>query len=390
MTSTDQLREPTRESGVAQLGSAATPDPGMWSSQLFPFLSLRLIGRQELLSRLDEWSPEGLRSPLGEALLWRFYCTGWLENYPQAWLAWRRLVQASLSGWQDREDYQSAVSGNTGIELFDNWIQRLKESGSLNLQEAKCFASLWIYSLKLPWSLGADLFCRYSLDTDLAVHLINWRLVAGSQVKDEHFAVTAQELTDWFGASTGLDKIVPSPVPPRFPSPPKLAHSIDYPTLPGDSLGSDYAVLVTPDDLSLEELARKAPQAKCVVLLDSSFGLERSTLVRTFIDSAVGEAADRARKLLPSSPVVVLSDQGGLLAEQIQTSLSEYRVASMVYHQPAVGEWQGRLLELARKDVGLRYFPLQRAWDGRCLGLATKGFRNFQKLAPEALLDSVG
>ena len=41
------------------------------------------------------------------------------------------------------------------------------------------FASIWIFTLKLPWELGADFFMRHLLDGDPASNTLSWRWVGG-------------------------------------------------------------------------------------------------------------------------------------------------------------------------------------------------------------------
>ena len=41
------------------------------------------------------------------------------------------------------------------------------------------FASIWIFTLNLPWELGADFFYKNLLDGDPASNTLSWRWVAG-------------------------------------------------------------------------------------------------------------------------------------------------------------------------------------------------------------------
>tara|TARA_B100000401_G_scaffold104532_1_gene67742 strand:+ start:25 stop:738 length:714 start_codon:yes stop_codon:yes gene_type:complete len=49
------------------------------------------------------------------------------------------------------------------------------------------FASIWIFTLKLPWQLGAEFFLKYLLDGDSASNTLSWRWVAGLQSKGKHY-----------------------------------------------------------------------------------------------------------------------------------------------------------------------------------------------------------
>jgi deoxyribodipyrimidine photo-lyase len=41
------------------------------------------------------------------------------------------------------------------------------------------FASIWVFTLKLPWELGADFFYRHLIDGDPASNTLSWRWVSG-------------------------------------------------------------------------------------------------------------------------------------------------------------------------------------------------------------------
>ena len=52
------------------------------------------------------------------------------------------------------------------------------------------FASIWIFSLKLPWQLGAEFFLQHLYDGDAASNTLGWRWVAGVQTKVKHYIAT--------------------------------------------------------------------------------------------------------------------------------------------------------------------------------------------------------
>ena len=49
------------------------------------------------------------------------------------------------------------------------------------------FASIWIFTLDLPWQLGANFFMEKLLDGDPASNTLSWRWVAGIQTKGKHY-----------------------------------------------------------------------------------------------------------------------------------------------------------------------------------------------------------
>ena len=51
------------------------------------------------------------------------------------------------------------------------------------------FASIWIFTLNLPWQLGADFFMQHLLDGDPASNTLSWRWVAGIPVSYTHLTL---------------------------------------------------------------------------------------------------------------------------------------------------------------------------------------------------------
>ena len=58
------------------------------------------------------------------------------------------------------------------------------------------FASIWIFTLKLPWQLGAKLFMKYLLDGDAASNTLSWRWVAGMHTNNKPYKASKKILTN--------------------------------------------------------------------------------------------------------------------------------------------------------------------------------------------------
>ena len=52
------------------------------------------------------------------------------------------------------------------------------------------FASIWIFTLGLPWQLGAEFFMKYLFDGDAASNTLGWRWVAGVQTKGKNYVAS--------------------------------------------------------------------------------------------------------------------------------------------------------------------------------------------------------
>jgi len=145
------------------------PDARGNVSQLSPYLRHRLVTEAEVVAAVRrEHSPAAAEKFLQE-VLWRTYWKGWLELRPSVWHRYRAdlaALQVQTGGW--RTAYARAVAGNTGIDCFDAWVTELATTGYLHNHARMWFASIWIFTLRLPWQLGADLFYHHLLDGDPA------------------------------------------------------------------------------------------------------------------------------------------------------------------------------------------------------------------------------
>ena len=57
------------------------------------------------------------------------------------------------------------------------------------------FASIWIFTLNLPWQKGAEFFMKHLFDGDAASNTLSWRWVAGLQTKGKHYVAQAWNIS---------------------------------------------------------------------------------------------------------------------------------------------------------------------------------------------------
>ncbi len=154
-------------------------------SALSPYLRHRIITEEEVLrATLARYSAKAAEKFIQE-VYWRTYWKGWLEMRPSVWARYRADLKAALNRVQTesglRAEWDAACRGETGIDCFDHWAQELVQTGYLHNHARMWFASIWIFTLRLPWVLGADFFLRHLLDGDPASNTLSWRWVGGSK-----------------------------------------------------------------------------------------------------------------------------------------------------------------------------------------------------------------
>lgn len=167
-------------------------------SQLSPWLHAGLIGEAEVLEAvLGAHAPRAAEKFIAE-VFWRIYFKGFLEQRPAIWDDYRKGRDAALAALEAnaglRKGYTEAVEGRTGIAAFDVWAQELVATGYLHNHARMWFASIWIFTLKLDWRLGADFFLRHLMDGDAASNTLSWRWVAGLHTKGKHYLARADNI----------------------------------------------------------------------------------------------------------------------------------------------------------------------------------------------------
>ncbi len=167
-------------------------------SQLSPWLHAGLLGETEVLQAvLGAHSPRAAEKFIAE-VFWRIYFKGYLEQRPAIWDDYCKGRDAALSVLDAntglRKAYTQAVEGRTGIAAFDVWARELVETGYLHNHARMWFASIWIFTLKLDWRLGADFFLRHLMDGDAASNTLSWRWVAGLHTKGKHYLARAENI----------------------------------------------------------------------------------------------------------------------------------------------------------------------------------------------------
>lgn len=176
-------------------------------SQLSPWLHAGLIGEPEVISAvLGQHSPRAAEKFIAE-VFWRIYFKGYLEQRPAIWDDYRKGVEAALAAVERnagiRTAYTRAIEGRTGIEAFDAWARELAETGYLHNHARMWFASIWIFTLKLDWRLGADVFLRHLMDADAASNTLSWRWVAGLHTKGKNYLARADNIARYTGGRPG-------------------------------------------------------------------------------------------------------------------------------------------------------------------------------------------
>ena len=163
------------------------PDKRSNISCLSPYITHGIINELEVLDKSLKKFSFTKNEKFIQEVLWRIYWKGWLELRPNVWSDYLIELKDLREKYKDNQNYLNAIKGKTNIECFDQWINELKDNNYLHNHTRMWFASIWIFTLELPWQLGAEFFMQHLFDGDAASNTLGWRWVAGIQTKGKHY-----------------------------------------------------------------------------------------------------------------------------------------------------------------------------------------------------------
>jgi deoxyribodipyrimidine photo-lyase len=376
-----EIAPPSRAAALARLADFAprmgrayeagrNHDPGPGArrdvSMLSPHVRHRLVTEHELVATaMSQHGPRAAEKFIQE-VFWRSYWKGWLEMRPSVWMRFRAARDAALVA--PPPGYETALRGETGIDCFDAWACELTQTGWLHNHARMWFASIWIFTLRLPWALGADVFLRHLLDADAASNTLSWRWVAGMQTRGKHYVARAENIARFTGGRFDPRGQLDEDPAPLDDGPAPAVASLPPPDRVPDG---PALLLLHEDDLHPESLdigAARIVAVAGVVTADRRSPLGAAAGARTFTEAAIEDALARAaaRFGVPARRVAVEE------AAPLAASLS----ARIVAPWAPVG-WTADAL------ADLPLLRVRRDWDSLCWPRATKGFFAFREHIPD-------
>ena len=349
-------------------------------SVLSPYLRHRLLTEEEVVAAAIERHGLGSSGKFVGETCWRTYWKGWLELRPGVWSEYRaevaRLVDSLGRERSLRDRFEAATSGRSGIGCLDAWAGELVEFGYLHNHARMWFASLWIFTLGLPWELGADFFIRHLIDGDPASNTLSWRWVAGLQTRGKTYLATSGNIARFTRGRLQpkerfADEARPiegPPVPAWRPLP--RTGEVD-PRRP-------FVLLLSEDDLAPESLGLpEGPMVGVAAVLgtEGRSPLEVSPVVAQFDQEAKRDAL--ARVEASSGVTGAWLDQG----ESVKAWAMELGVDQVVTPYAPVGPAQSRLnrIDTLLGEGGIRLVRIRRRWDEELWPHATSGYFGFKK-----------
>ena len=160
------------------------------TSCLSPYVTHGLVSEIEIINKSLKKFSFVKNEKFIQEVLWRVYWKGWLELRPNVWGDYLKELTGIKESFKDNKNYLDAIEGNTNIECFNEWVNELKNFNYLHNHARMWFASIWVFTLNLPWQLGAEFFMKHLFDGDAASNTLGWRWVTGIQTQGKNYLAT--------------------------------------------------------------------------------------------------------------------------------------------------------------------------------------------------------
>ena len=287
-----------------------------------------------------------------------------------------------------RRRVETAEAGQTGLAYFDAWAEELVETGYIHNHARMWFASIWIFTLELPWRIGADFFLRHLLDGDPASNTLGWRWVAGLHTRGKPYHAQAWNIAKFTNQRfdprpselaevvSGLESEepdgLPSVIPLRAPEEPDP----DRPTV----------LLLTEEDCRPEDFDLSALNlVGCASLHASHLRSIRSVapLVERFEQGALDDTAARVGLDTTEMRAGVPGDLARWASRMGAT-----QIATPFVPTGPLRDWLAEATP-ALNDANINLVEWRREWDNAIWPYATAGFFKVKKQIP-AILHRVG
>ena len=342
------------------------PDKRDNVSCLSPYVTHGVLNEIEIIKKSLAKFSFSKNEKFIQEVLWRTYWKGWLELRPNVWTDYLLSLNSIREKFVDNEEYLNAIEGNTNIECFNEWVKELKENNYLHNHTRMWFASIWIFTLDLPWQLGAEFFMQHLYDGDAASNTLGWRWVAGVQTQGKHYLASEWNIKKFTNNRFNNIKLNENS-PPKVP---EKTYSIIKQNFANPQDIGQNNLLIFENNLSLENTDFKDNKFKKVYLV-SNKNENRSI--------KLSEKVIKFKSHLTKDQEQRLKDQS-IDCEIIDVSEVKRIGENIISLYPTVGE---NLDYLNSNNIKLNF--LYRKLDQFSWQYCNKGFFNFKNYIPKII-----
>ena len=346
------------------------PDKRSNTSCLSPYVTHGIINELEIIDKSLKKFSFFKNEKFIQEILWRTYSKGWLELRPNVWSDYLFELKNIRGEFKNNQKYLSAIKGKTNIECFNYWVNELKENNYLHNHARMWFASIWIFTLNLPWQLGAEFFIQHLYDGDAASNTLGWRWVAGIQTQGKHYLASEWNIKKFTNNRFNNIKLNKNALPEISDK----TYSIVKQNLSNPNSFEVKNLLIFENNLSFESTDFKDHKFKKIFLISNkneSRQIKLSENVLNFKTSLFKDQKKRLEKKSINCEVVDINE-----IEKLENAYALY---------PSIGESLDYLKSKEFNNIKFLYRKLdQFSWQ-----YCNKGFFNFKNYIPRIISEFI-
>ncbi len=277
------------------------------TSCLSPYVTHGLVSEIEIISKSLKKFSFVKNEKFIQEVLWRVYWKGWLELRPNVWGDYLKELTDIKESLKDNKNYLDAIEGNSNIECFNEWVNELKNFNYLHNHARMWFASIWIFTLNLPWQLGAEFFMKHLFDGDAASNTLGWRWVAGIQTQGKNYLATEWNIKKF--TNNRFQNIKINEV--AEPKTTEKNYSIIEKSFSNPALLEDKVLLIFDNNLSFEFTDFKDQNFKKILIVSNkneNRQIKLSDNVLNFKTHLIKDQLKRLKEKSIASDIIDISD----------------------------------------------------------------------------------
>ena len=335
-------------------------------SCLSPYITHGIINEKEVIKKSLSKFSFSKNEKFIQEVLWRTYWKGWLELRPNVWSDYLKELSKIKKEFKNNQNYLDAIEAKTNVECFNSWVNELKDNNYLHNHTRMWFASIWIFTLELPWQLGAEFFMQHLYDGDAASNTLGWRWVAGVQTQGKHYLASEWNIKKF--TNNRFDNIkLNENAPPKVS---EKTYSIIKQNFSNSQSNEDKNLLIFENNLSFESSDFKDDKFNKIYLISNkneSRSIKLSENVVKFKSLLINDQEQRLKSSSINCEIIDISDI---------KNISE----KIIGLYPTVGE---NLDYLNSNNIKLNF--LYRKIDQYSWQYCNKGFFNFKNYIPKII-----
>ena len=342
------------------------PDNRSNISCLSPYITHGIINELEVINKSLKKFSFVKNEKFIQEVMWRVYWKGWLELRPNVWSDYLIELGKVKDEFKNNQSYWDAIEGKTNVDCFNQWVIELKENNYLHNHTRMWFASIWIFTLELPWQLGAEFFMQHLYDGDTASNTLGWRWVAGVQTQGKHYLASEWNINKFTNNRFKKIKLNENAKPISSDK----IYSVNYNSFENYEISEDKTLLVFENNMTFEFSDFKDHKFKKILLIsnDTNRTIKLSEKVLKFKANLLEDQKIRLEEKSINCETININDLKNI-------------TENVYAFYPTVGENLDFIQNNELRNIKFLYRKLdQFSWQ-----YCNKGFFNFKNYIPKII-----